>query len=408
MQSSGEDSTQDGDLTASGRIEALDGLRGLAILAVIVVHTYGVGVFSSDTIPWKILRAGWVGVDLFFVLSGFLITRILLASRGRRGYFRVFFTRRILRIFPAYYAILFAMVLLGRFIPDLSGESYERLIQNLKWLLTYTTNIAMTIDDRPFRFGMFKSCFDTAHFWSLAVEEQFYLLWPFVVAFTPIRKLKWVVAGIIVAGPLLRYFAMNHHYATGAYVLMPCRMDTLAFGAAIAIIERAGYLSRLRRVAPAVALLSFVAALAIAMLRNKYINMDPVVLVAGYSVNACGFAGLVASVVSGAGQARRIFSAAWLRFLGKYSYGIYIVHLPIAGIVLPAVRNGQIVSSQFVSFTVCFVWTTAASIAIAYVMWHTLEKHMLALKRYASFGSAPLPVVAPLAALQPPTTRPES
>src|SRR5206468_651405 len=152
-------------------------LRGLAILLVIAFHTLRVtgkegliGRFGA-----AIQDSGWIGVDLFFVLSGFLITGILLDSLGKPGYFRNFFARRTLRIFPLYYAVLTVSLFL---VPALIGlqrlpELYHRLLENQLWLWTYAANYLQATGRHTLPgFG---------HFWSLAIEEQFYLLWPFVV-----------------------------------------------------------------------------------------------------------------------------------------------------------------------------------------------------------------------------------
>jgi peptidoglycan/LPS O-acetylase OafA/YrhL len=166
------------------RLTSLDGLRGLAVLSVVLFHTLrlqNAGVFGEI---WKRFHgSAWAGVDLFFVLSGFLITGILLDSRGQENYFRNFYARRTLRIFPLYYTVLAVALLVVPFVvgfPRLPA-AYPRLLENQLWLWTYTQNYlqATTAHTLP-GFG---------HFWSLAVEEQFYWFWPLVVCLLPRKAL---------------------------------------------------------------------------------------------------------------------------------------------------------------------------------------------------------------------------
>ncbi len=149
------------------RVPALDGLRGLAILAVVEFH-FAEGLTNAsrpESAIYNVFRTGWLGVDLFFVLSGFLITGILSNSKGTPGYFRNFYWRRALRIFPPYYAFLFVF---GVLYP----LARHRPLDAPWWHWTYLTNVAIAA-------GLpVNSC---SHFWSLAIEEQFYLLWPLLI-----------------------------------------------------------------------------------------------------------------------------------------------------------------------------------------------------------------------------------
>ncbi len=185
----------------AGVIPALDGLRGIAIILVMLHHftnyrpTSGIdGLIGSVVFFW------WTGVDLFFVLSGFLITGILLDTRGSERYFTTFYARRILRIFPLYYLVLFlAFVVLPKFPavhPVLAGQA-DLPPQWPYWL--YLTNFS--IADRGWGHGWV----DVG--WSLAIEEQFYLVWPLVIWLCPPRLVALLCAVIIVAEPVARVFA---------------------------------------------------------------------------------------------------------------------------------------------------------------------------------------------------------
>lgn len=151
-------------------ISALDSIRGVAVLLVILFHCY----------PTYITKLGWLGVDLFFVLSGFLITGLLLDAKGKNNYYRNFIVRRTLRIFPLYYfALLLCLVIVPIVFKSLLPPDYGYYTANQLWFWTYTQNWLFSKTGFPENLTL-------VHFWSLAVEEQFYLFWPlFVRIFFP-------------------------------------------------------------------------------------------------------------------------------------------------------------------------------------------------------------------------------
>jgi peptidoglycan/LPS O-acetylase OafA/YrhL len=158
------------------RVASLDGLRGLAVLLVLAHHsaqTAGRPDHPLNLFLNGILLAGWTGVDLFFVLSGFLITGILYDARGRANYFRTFFMRRFLRIFPLYYvSLLILVVLLPALLPP--DPALQHMQQELPWYWAFLANVRIAYA------GWSESSY-ILHFWTLAVEEQFYIVWPFLV-----------------------------------------------------------------------------------------------------------------------------------------------------------------------------------------------------------------------------------
>jgi peptidoglycan/LPS O-acetylase OafA/YrhL len=182
-----------GAIAEREHIPALDGLRGIAILLVV---PHNADVFSHSAAwlwPFALVaHAGWLGVQLFFVLSGFLITRNLIDSRDAPNYLRAFFGRRVLRIFPLYFATLFlCLVLLPHIVDFAPGTLASHRHQLGLW--TFTINWVQP-------FGADVSGF--SHFWSLAVEEQFYLVWPFVVlaaAGTRLFRICIVLAAVALA-----------------------------------------------------------------------------------------------------------------------------------------------------------------------------------------------------------------
>jgi peptidoglycan/LPS O-acetylase OafA/YrhL len=228
-------------VTQGGAPEArdprLDGLRGLAILLVMLYHTthYGLARTALDEALTIVPSVGWSGVDLFFVLSGFLITGILLGTRDGTTYYRAFYARRVLRIFPLYYATLAFFLLVVPQLPFFAavdhfwnpGASRE---QFWYWLFLSNVQAALT--------GAWQhQTLDIS--WSLAIEEHFYLLWLLVVRYASERRL------LICAGTIVARCCCARRWCAGAsplaaYTLTPCRLDTLATGAAIAILARRG------------------------------------------------------------------------------------------------------------------------------------------------------------------------
>ena len=388
------------EATEGGRVPALDGLRGVAILLVMALHLYGlVYVFDGDWEPnaidsWfaKAMGAGWMGVDLFFVLSGFLITGILLDAKDSSTYFRSFYARRVLRIFPLYYAfIVFMLVVAPRF--DLGDSASLR--DNQVWYWTYLTNVGFSFDGlasaAPFANGH-------AHLWSLAVEEQFYLVWPFVVLALGRRMLTALVLAMIPVALFIRLFLISDLAPGGvqtiaAYSLMPARFDTLALGALLAIGFRseAGLEPWRRYALPVIGVaLAVLAALFVTQDGLSFIDRD--VQAVGFTATAMLFGGVVLYVVSAppGGTALALLSFQPLRLVGKYSYALYVVHPVIAQTIsrriaerydVPLVFGSQIPLSVAIAL-VCGVVSAAA----AWLSWHVLERHVLKLKRFFPYG----------------------
>jgi peptidoglycan/LPS O-acetylase OafA/YrhL len=213
----------------------LDGIRGIAIMMVLVFHGFYLTASPDEGAfdRWvsRVTNSGWVGVDLFFVLSGFLITGILLRGRQDHGNPAAFYARRALRIVPIYAGFLFFLMYI---LPVFAGASIDDGIDILRgnqaWYWTFTLNIKLAlhpIDD----LGQFGN----GHLWSLMVEEQFYLVWPLLVLLLPRKLLLPALLCLVAGAPVFRYLILEGTWpriANGlsAYVLMPARMDALAFG----------------------------------------------------------------------------------------------------------------------------------------------------------------------------------
>lgn len=361
-------------------IPALDGLRGLAILLVIVFH-FTVTDRGADGIRRVVLHAtsaGWVGVDLFFVLSGFLITSILLDARGTEGYFRNFYMRRVLRIFPLYYGtLLVAFVLLPLF--------HRVAVQNEWALWVYVANFF------PARGSAF------IHFWSLAVEEQFYMVWPAVVLLLGRRWLMGICCAVIATALACRFGRVLSGANTElTYYMIHCRMDTLAVGGLLALAARGGGgMAALATPAKVTMAVCLVLLGGIYVANHGYFGYaDPRVQTVGYTLLAFFFGSLlVLTVLAGPGTLlAKAFSTPVLRFFGKYSYGIYVIH----GLLHPWIKHEFPPESMpqgglfFAAVAGRILIGTALSVAAAVLIWHIYEKHFLKLKRFFEYRARTL------------------
>jgi peptidoglycan/LPS O-acetylase OafA/YrhL len=206
------------------KIPQLDAVRGIAILIVLVHNLHG---FSSP--PFSLVsNYGWMGVDLFFVLSGFLITGILLDSKSSENYFRNFYARRSLRIWPLYYSVLLLMfVILPLVRPQDAPELFQRSSPwwSYPFFLQNFLVAAPALAVGPLGVS-----------WSLAVEELFYLVWPFVVRFASTERLQWIAWVVLLASPWLRLQFIAQHWII--YSNPFCRLDGMMAGALLAILVR--------------------------------------------------------------------------------------------------------------------------------------------------------------------------
>jgi peptidoglycan/LPS O-acetylase OafA/YrhL len=372
-------------------IPALDGIRGIAILLVVLGHhTVMRQSTLFDRAYVNLTRLGWSGVDLFFVLSGFLITGILYDARGRAHYYRNFYVRRTLRIFPVYYAfVFFTLAISPRLWPDTDLAAMGRAAMSdtsEAWYWLYLSNVLFALKDG---FGHP----NLAVTWSLAIEEQFYLVWPVVVALLGRRSLMWTCVGLMAGALALRTaLVMGGAGSTVPYVLPFCRIDALAAGGFVALAlredpEAAPLVAWARRVAPA-ALLTF---FGIWYVEDPFDNeswTEPMMQTAGYTMLALFFGSLVAlTATSRQGSAlSRVFGAPLLRTFGKYSYALYLVHVPVRRWVrdtyFPVAAFPTWLGSPLPGQLLFYVVATAPAFLLAWASWHLYEKQMLKLKRF--------------------------
>jgi peptidoglycan/LPS O-acetylase OafA/YrhL len=351
--------------TAAARLPALDGVRAIAVLGVIASHA---GIFGL----------GWLGVDIFFGLSGYLITGILLDAKEveppAREYFVPFYMRRALRIFPlaALVALIMAFV---------RGEW-----SGLFWYLAYLSNW-LPYTPLPI---------DLGHYWSLAVEEQFYLVWPALVFYLS-RRTFWRVTLAVIALDIACRFAFSMwppSFATDRFLGLAtfARADMLAVGALLAQRERGVGLGRdLRWAWPAL----LFAGLAVVAIRAMELLGAPLLLTYNLKWPAIAL-GVAAGLTVALVRPPRWLQWRWLRWLGQISYGMYVVHACF----------GHWLHSHFTSASVVFVVQLALTVPLAALSWYLFESPILRQKwrwpmpsRSASVrvASVPLPYAAPKA-----------
>jgi peptidoglycan/LPS O-acetylase OafA/YrhL len=363
-------------------IPSLDGLRGLAIILVLLFHftPEGGGHTLIGVLTRWVSRLGWCGVDLFFVLSGFLITGILFDAKGSSHYFRNFYMRRVLRIFPLYYGVLLAVFVIAPMFHPMTSPEDRRLVANQHWLWLYGANIPQAIsNDWPLETSWVK----LNHFWSLAVEEHFYLVWPAIVFTCGRKTLMRLCATCILTALVMRCFAYFLWNDTAAYVLTPFRMDELAMGALVALYARGpGGIAAMVRPAKWVA-----AILGVSLLIIWSRDMEDVNYTVALTTLSAFFGALLVVAVGGK-TASTIFSNPVMRFFGKYSYGIYVFHWVLAPMLekyaSPA-RMGAMSHSNFVGVALSMAIAIGISVLAAFLSWHLYEKHFLKLKRFFEY-----------------------
>ncbi len=359
------------------RIPALDGVRGLAILIVFAGHVALFGTTDAQRtqgiVRYLAAHAG-TGVDLFFVLSGFLITGILYDSKGSRNYFRRFFSRRVLRIFPLYYSVLAVVAIASLLFPDLFALKTITLSAHIaNW--TYTSNILMAMR------GWGAEPAFLGHFWSLAVEEQFYVLWPFVVLALSREKLIRICGAGVILAFIFRMIVMTRYNYESAYTLLPSRMDALLIGAAVALLARGeggipGWVKS--PILSGSLLAAYVYSLVVGVPGVLGANL-------GFTIEPLTFGALLVALVyrERLPVLKAFFTSRFLRFFGKYSYAIYVFHLAVI-VSLPALIKATYrqlgIAAGAPGIFAFGVIALLITVAAAVISWTVLEKRALALK----------------------------
>ncbi|NVO12667.1 MAG: acyltransferase [Rhodoplanes sp.] len=377
-------SSRDGTLSTRpplAHLPALDGLRAVAVMLVLWVHLPFVQGSVIAKAFWSVgqaIRAGYIGVDLFFVLSGFLITRILLDERVRTGSIslRVFYTRRALRIFAIYYLCVAVYVLAFPF----DGEA-------LLSLVTYTFNYYHPFNPTPN---------PLEHTWSLAVEEQFYIVWPALIAAIPLARGRRIcgtlVPGLAMLVALLLAATLEATLAASLiYMSSATRMMSLSLGAALAFRELAG--APTARWRPYAELVAGTVLLA-ADQGARAIGLIPpggwywTVALLGYALVSVGTVSLlIASRDRLASMARTVLSWRPLRYVGRISYGLYLYHLLL--LFLLGLAPYQVFTTGAPAAWVALA--VVATFATAALSYRFIEAPLLRLKDRFGRRDAPAP-----------------
>ncbi|MEP7126171.1 MAG: acyltransferase [Byssovorax sp.] len=390
---------------------ALDGVRGLAIVLVMFLHLWTMrSVGTVDRVAFLITNLGWFGVDLFFALSGYLITGILLDARGADHYFRNFYLRRVLRIFPLYYAVLIgSLYVLPRVLPAVKAARFGTIAGDEIYYWTYLSNFAMARVG-----GTRHGVLDVT--WSLAIEEQFYLVWPAVV-FLCSRRALVRIAGALAATSLalrLGLHLLSSYNAYSIYVLTPCHLDSLVVGAILAVWAREpGGLARFQSRARVAFFVTLPVVILLPIAEETFgppnhiaLGMSAIFNVVGFTLLAVLFGGLLILVVSAEPGSRlhRVFTSSFLGTFGKYSYGIYLVHLPIRALFRdriygpagpgPRFHFLTMFGSELPGQLIFYVLASAAAVGVAWLSYHLYEKQFLKLKRYFPSGARPSPAAS--------------
>ena len=336
----------------------LDGLRGVAILLVVLYHYF------------PFFRIGWIGVDLFFVLSGFLITSILLRTKNKKGYFKNFYIRRTLRIFPLYFLFLLLFYIgLQLFFQQLGPRSvYGYYMMNQNWFLTFLQNWLIIKKGPPPEPYLI-------HFWSLGVEEQFYLVWPLIVfLIKDEKKLQAFLVFLFIAALILRIYlwfsnTMHEDYYYNSFA----RFDSLAAGSSLALLLYRGQSmsSFIKAVFTMMFLLSLLTAW---FVYGSFEHNSFLFATIGYSATALFFTVVCNYCLNHS----KLFHFRPLQFIGQISFGIYVYHLPVylAGSAMlqsfwPTANNSKILTPS-----ICITVTVLVSV----ISYRILELPFLRLK----------------------------
>jgi peptidoglycan/LPS O-acetylase OafA/YrhL len=356
----------------------LDGVRGLAILLVTLYR------FSKELDPahlpsWlaiSFFRFGEYGVDLFFVLSGFLITSILLQSKKNPHYFQHFFARRSLRIFPLYFL---ALVIFVWIVPSLlpSVEIFQKPVDKQIYLWTYLTNFKMACEN-AWCFGPLD------HFWSLAVEEHFYFIWPFVIYFLSTRKALMVsIAAILLIGVGRIACSSVDSLSVAVQVFSFFRFDALCVGTSIALLQSQAQTIKKPIVWLWIAIVpAAVVCLASAMLQKRLFTLPHTLCPIVWAVMLWQ---LLCSKPSAA--LASFFRNPSLRWLGKYSYAMYVFQLPIIVLFAPLISVQALTELVLDPTLAGFLYMNTMfglTCILAWISFHTFEKHFLKLKPSAT------------------------
>lgn len=371
------------------RFDELDGMRGIATILVISYHIFKRGDYFTTNEALHFITSltlyGWYALDTFYVLSGFLITAILLRTKGDPHYYKNFYVRRSLRVFPLYYFVL-ALMLFS--MPILDPDYVAEIPRALPFYLFYMQNLFHFLSN--FQGTVFLSVT-----WSLAIEEQFYLLFPFLVYYTRKETLVKICGGIIILSILSRilaaFFWTNVAQMTNFFFYNTfTRFEEIAFGVLIAVaFTYPEWKSKLARISLPVFLISYPALLIFEVVTSTdiphpaYSNVP--LTVVGYTLASIFAAALIVTLTtrSETSLIRRIFRSKFFVFWGNRSYSIYLFHMPVGLLLLDYLWRSEL--RGWYVYILYIGLTFGITILISMLTWRFLEKPMLGLKKYFEY-----------------------
>lgn len=353
-----------------GRIQELDGLRGIAVLAVIEFHYLA-------WFPAVGSAYGWLGVDLFFVLSGFLITSILLELRQKQRYFTTFYSRRALRIFPPYFLglLVYLTISLAMGMPG----TLRLWLSYVFYYVSLTIRRPLPPVGHPLGVPV-AVAFGMTVLWSLSVEEIYYTIWAPIVRFTSDKAFTAILILMILAAPVIRW----HLYTPANYenFTFYCRMDGLAYGSMVAVLIRH------RRFAPEKwmrtdKIFNWMAVVVLLLsisfwLYCKGSLRSAMQFALGITLADASFALIVHGMVRQSGSKHiwvRIFRAKWLQSIGMVSYSLYLFHYPLLIISENIVKRMHL--SRHAGVATQVLIGLVLSFSVAYGLWYLMESRIL-------------------------------
>lgn len=350
---------------------ALDGLRGIAILLVVFFHNFGfINYFFF----------GWLGVDLFFVLSGFLITDILIRGMGTKNFLKSFYIKRVLRIFPIYFLLLIIFLIIIPSLPSYDG-SLKYYTDNQIWLWTYLQNWL-------FAFREQQTTNVLMHLWSLGVEEQYYLIWPFIILIFRKPKILLTISLLLLLAIIAVRLILWQKQVEGlSYFSLYTftRIDGICIGSALALL-RFIWPKFITNNTPYIIIFVATINFIFYFINEASTTLFPYFPFLGYST----FAIVFAVIVYEAATCNRNFitiplSFAPLRFIGKISYGFYIFHWPVYKWLYPGLAeyfNSFSFTGKIAPNIIAALVATVAGFLISVLSFYSFEIRFLKLKKY--------------------------
>ena len=365
-------------------LPSLEGIRGYAFILVFFFHYFWKDVFPFQRIPWLyplflLKQIAWIAVPMFFVLSGYLICGILIDTRDKEGYFKVFYTRRILRVFPPYYIVLIVIGVMGLIghVP-LDHRYYVHFL--------YIQNLFPSYPDQAWI-----GTLPIGHLWSMAVEEQFYLLWPLVVWICPNKRVLLRVTVILIGMSCALRFLSRAIHLSGLrmYYATPTRADAILLGALLAIIRRDAVYKKIEPYGKYVALAGIATMMILAVVTGDSwptkTHLRSALLIPLVNVLS---AGLVLGVLEPGSFLCRACSQRWICWLGSRSYGLYLFHLLFSDWVAGFAPQLAMHIPRRLAYLTAIILAFCFTLLLAAICYRFVEQPAMNLKSRFPYGGS--------------------